>query len=259
LTYATDQGRLRMTGPGAPAAKARFNESNLIAYLRSDDRQCLFDRLEPWSGRAGEAIYEPGDQVEYAYFPLGAALASYRVSFADGADVETALIGREGALGGIVSHGRLPAFARSIVQVSGDFGRLRLAELERLKSENPRIRTLFARYADCLLAQIFQATACNAIHTLEQRAAKWLLAATDRTGSPELVLTQEQLAGLLGVGRTYANRTLSHFRAEGVIATKRSRLTIVNMEKMKALSCECNNCVRQHFDVVLSGVYPSEA
>jgi CRP-like cAMP-binding protein len=248
------------TGAEAAAdAKGRACGSNLIAFLRSDDRQCLLERLELWSGTPGEVIYEPGDSVEYAYFPLNAALASYRVSFANGADVETALIGREGALGGIVSLGRLPAFARSVVQVAGDFGRLNLKELERLKNENPRIKGLFARYADCLLAQIFQATACNATHTLEQRAAKWLLAATDRTGSPDISLTQEQLAGLLGVGRTYANRTLGRFRDEGVIATRRSRLTIVDMEKMKSLSCECNACVREHFDAVLSGVYPSEA
>lgn len=230
--------------------------NNLIAVLRDDDRNSVAGRLERWSGAPGQVIYQPGDNVEYAYFPFGAALASFRVSFADGADVETALVGREGALGGIVSHGRLPAFARSIVQFPGDFGRLPVKELERLKDENPRIKNLFARYADCLLAQIFQATACNATHTLEQRAAKWLLAASDRTNSLELALTQEQLAGLLGVGRTYANRALGRLRAEGVIAIRRSRLTIVNLEKMKGLSCECNACVRRHFDEVLNGVYP---
>lgn len=186
-------------------------------------------------------------------------MASFRIGFDDGADIETCLIGREGALGGIVSQGRLPAFARSVVQVGDDFARISVAELDQIKESNRRIRDLFNRYADCLLAQIFQSTACNAAHAVEQRAAKWLLAAADRTGARDFTLTQEQLAGLLGVGRTYVSRLIGRLRAQGVISSRRARITIEDGEALRRLSCECNACVQRHFAEVLRGVYPEEA
>lgn len=232
--------------------------NNLLDSLALRDRGALGRKLEPWKGRAGQIIYEPGAQVDHAFFPIGPALASYRVGLVDGADIETCLIGREGALGGIVSQGRLPAFARSIVQIGGDFARIPLAELERIKASNPRVHHLFNRYADCLLAQIFQATACNAAHGVEQRAAKWLLAAAERSGERDFTLTQEQLAGLLGVGRTYVSRLIGKLRAQGVISSRRARIAIDDAEALRRLSCECNACVQRHFDTVLRGVYPDD-
>src|SRR5271165_4681238 len=112
--------------------------NRLIDSLRPDDRQLLTGRMERWRGAQGQIIYEPGDDVQYVYFPIAAALASFRVTFLEGDDVETALVGREGALGGVVSKGRLPAFARSVVQFAGDFARLPLSQLEALKAENSR-------------------------------------------------------------------------------------------------------------------------
>jgi CRP-like cAMP-binding protein len=235
-----------------------FTGNNLIDSLRRSDRDTLAAKLGHWSVKTGQIIYEPGDNVDYAYFPIGASMAAFRISFEDGSDVETALIGREGALGGIVSRGRLPAFARSVAQVGGDFVRISIRELETIKAENPRLGELFNRYADCLVAQIFQATACNAAHSVEQRAAKWLLSAAERSGSCAFTLTQNQLAGLLGVGRTYASRVIGRLRSEGTVSTERSRITIVDIKTLKALSCGCNACVQQHFDTVLQGVYPSE-
>ncbi len=156
--------------------------NNLIQSLATPERTKLCGLLEAWRGEPGAVIYEPGDDVQYAYFPLGASMASFRIIMLDGGNVETGLVGREGAIGGIVSKGRLPAYARAVVQFGSQFARIRLSHLERLKRDNPAIDSLFARFADCLMAQIFQATACNASHGIEQRAAKWLLAAADRTG-----------------------------------------------------------------------------
>jgi hypothetical protein len=96
-----------------------------------------FELLLPGLGRArhpaGDILYEPGDSVNYAYFPCGQALASYRVILPDGRGVETALIGREGAIGGIVSQGRLPAYARALVQFEGQFLKISSSQLESLK------------------------------------------------------------------------------------------------------------------------------
>lgn len=230
--------------------------NNLLDSLRPKERSLIVSRLHQWCGAVGKIVHSPGDSVEWAWFPLDRAMVSYRVGFADGREVETALIGREGAIGGIVSRGHLPAFALAVVQYEGCFARIALSDLETLKAEEPRIEALFNRYADCLLAQIFQAGACNASHTIEQRAAKWLIAACDRTGSDELSLTQDQLAGLLGVGRSYTTRVIGRFKAEGVVETRRGRLTIRDPERLAAAACSCDHAVRRHFETVLAGVYP---
>ncbi|MBS1183494.1 MAG: putative transcriptional regulator, Crp/Fnr family [Proteobacteria bacterium] len=230
--------------------------NNLIDSLRPREWDLLVPHLQTWTGSVGRAIQTPGSRVEWAYFPLGKAMASYRVTFGDGREVETALIGREGAVGGIVSRGHLPAFALAMVLFGGTFARISLNQLETLKAEEPAIDSLFNRYADCLLAQVFQASACNASHTIRQRAARWLVAACERTGSDELTLTQEQLAGLLGVGRSYTTRVIGGFKAEGVVDTQRGRLTIRDHDSLAAIACDCNRIVRSHFDAVLRGVYP---
>lgn len=230
--------------------------NNLVDALRPRERELLVSHLQSWPGEVGRTLQTPGSRVEWAYFPIGKAMVSYRVTFGDGREVETALIGREGAVGGIVSQGHLPAFALAVVLFGGTFARISLTDLEAIKAREPAIDSLFNRYADCLLAQVFQASACNAAHSIQQRAARWLVAASERTGSDELTLTQDQLAGLLGVGRSYTTRVIGRFKAEGVVDTQRGRLTVVDHAHLAAMACDCNDVVRSHFNTVLKGVYP---
>jgi hypothetical protein len=203
-------------------------------------------------------LYNPGDDVAVAHFPCGPSLASYLIANEDGRDVETILIGREGAVGGIVSQGYLPAYSRISVKFGGPFVRLRVGALEAAKMRSPTLRNLFARYADCMVAQLFQSTACNAIHTIEQRAAKWILAAMERTGSERVALTHEQLATMLGVGRSYASRVVQVFKAEGVLETRRGAVLVRDRAALQARACLCNESVKSHFEEVLRGVYPTE-
>jgi hypothetical protein len=168
------------------------------------------------------------------------------------------LVGREGAVGGIVSRGSLPAYTRMIVQFGGPFAHLRLDLLEAAKSKSPSLSGMFARYADCMLAQMVQAAACNATHAIEQRTAKWIVSAMERTGDAIVPLTQEQLAAMLGVGRSYASRVIQSFRREGLLETRRGALLVTNAEGLASRSCLCNEQVKSHFETVLSGVYPGE-
>jgi hypothetical protein len=232
--------------------------NNLLRELRPTDAAILAPLLQPWEGSRGAILYEPGDNVTEVHFPCGPAMISYLVVLQDGRTAETALVGREGAVGGIVSHGRLPAFARAEIQFPGPFLRMSIVDLEEAKQRSDTIKNLFARYADCMMAQVFQAVACNAAHTIEQRTAKWLLAAMERTGVPLVPLTQEQLAAMLGVGRSYISRVLASFRQRGIIETRRGSLAVVDFDQLKSIACRCNECVRRHFEEVLSGVYPSQ-
>jgi CRP-like cAMP-binding protein len=232
--------------------------NNFLRALHPADAALLEPRLQQWTGDNGVVLYQPGDTVEWVYFPCGPSLISFLVVLDDGRAVETALVGREGAVGGIVSQGRLPAFARAEVQFPGQFLRMRTAELEQVKLRSMTLRHLFARYADCVMAQIFQAVACNAAHSIEQRTAKWLLSAMQRTGDHEVPLTQEQLANMLGVGRSYISRILQNLKARGFLQTMRGRMCVTDKVALEGLACGCNYAVRRHFEEVLSGVYPTE-
>jgi hypothetical protein len=231
-------------------------DSNLLRALRDADYALIAPYMETTQRAAGEELYKPGDNVGTVYFPCGPSLVSYLVTNSDGNDVETILIGREGAVGGIVSSGHLPAYCRIVVKFGGSYTHMPVSQLEAAKAKSPSLRSLFARYADCLLAQIFQATACNAIHSIEQRTAKWILSATERTNSLIVPLTHDELASMLGVGRSYTSRVIQIFKADGVLETRRGALVVCDRDALKARACACNESVKDHFAQVLRGVYP---
>jgi hypothetical protein len=232
--------------------------NNLLRRLIAPDYVLISDDLDDRTLEEDELLYNPGDQVEFVHFPCGPSLVSYLITSEDGRDIEATLVGREGAVGGIVSQGYLPAYSRIVVKFGGPFMRLPIGKLEVAKLKSPGLRDVFARYADCLLAQIFQSTACNAIHSIEQRTAKWIISAMDRTGSDVVPLTHEQLAGMLGVGRSYVSRVIQIFKVEGILETRRGAIVVRNRAALDAKACQCNDSVKTHFEEVLRGVYPTE-
>jgi len=237
--------------------EADLASNALLGKLSEADRARLAPHMMVFDLKSGDTIHRAGEDVVDTWFPCGAAMATFCIGANDGADaIEVAIVGREGALGGIVSNGRLPAFATSQVRFGGRYLRIKTAALEQAKLESITLRHWFARYSDCLLAQVFQTAACNACHTISQRTAKWLLAAGSRTARNDFELTQEQLARLLGVGRTFVTRTLRSFREAGVISTRRGAITIVDEPALRRISCDCTAAIEEHFDTVLHGIYP---
>jgi hypothetical protein len=241
-----------------PIDSGQRPHNNLLRRLRDVDFALIADDLDRCDLEEDTLIYNPGDEVEVVHFPCGPSLVSYLVASEDGRDVEATLVGREGAVGGVVSQGYLPAYSRIVVKFGGPFARLPIDKLERVKLTSGGVRDVFARYADCLLAQIFQSTACNAIHSIEQRTAKWIISAMDRTGSDIVPLTHEQLAGMLGVGRSYASRVIQTFKADAILETRRGAIVVRNRAALNGRSCQCNESVKTHFEDVLRGVYPTE-
>jgi len=242
----------------SPVSAAAIAGSDLLSALRQDDLALLEPRLVECRLKSGEIIYNPGDNVEYCYFPTEGAMSSYFVEMEDGMAVETILIGREGALGGIVSAGSLPAYARANVLHEGVFLRVSVHDLDEAKDRSAAVAHLFSRYADCVMAQVFQSIACNAVHTIEHRAAKWLTAAVDRIGRNDVTMTQEQLASMMGIGRSYASRVLQRFKRDGVVRTRRGGIEVLDRPGLKERACSCNDQVESHFRRVLGDVYPRE-
>lgn len=227
----------------------------LLGVLTEHDRERLTLSFQAFDLHAGDILQGAGEHVEHTWFPCGAAIAAFCVDTEDGDSVEVALVGREGAVGGIVSNGNVPAFATARVRSAGKFLRIKITALEQSKLDSLPLRHWFARYSDCLLAQVFQTAMCNARHTIIQRTGKWLLAAAERTSSSDLEMTQEHLASLLGVSRTFVNRTLQRLKQDGAIITRRGRITIADKNAVKAQACDCSATIESHFEKVLHGVY----
>ena len=245
---------------GNPERGTDRPNNNLLRRLNEKDFSLIGPHLSVEDTANDDLLYNPGDDVDVVHFPCDASLASYLVSNEDGRDVETVLVGREGAVGGIVSLGYLPAYTRITVKFGGPFVRMPISKLDAAKAQSASLRNVFARYADCLLAQMFQSTACNAIHSIEQRTAKWIISAMERADGDNIVpLTHEQLSTLLGVGRSYASRVIQTFKAEALVETRRGSIVVRDPDGLRLRACQCNESVKSHFEEVLRGVYPTEA
>lgn len=241
--------------PGGPPGRAPYANQFLTLLPRSA-LDALAPALERVPLEAGDTLFEPGDEVSHVHFPLDSTVIALVLPMHDGRVAEAGTIGREGAVGGVVSLGLKPAFCRASVQIGGDALRASLRRLEAIKRASPKVHDLFTRYADCLTAQVLQAAACAALHPLEARYARWLLLTHDRLQRPELPLTQEALAEMLGVARTYVTRIASELMAAGAISYSRGIIRIESRPKLQAHACECYATVRQHFDRVAPGLYP---
>jgi CRP-like cAMP-binding protein len=198
----------------------------------------------------GAVVLQRGDQVQASLFPIGPTMISMTVELNGGRSAEVASVGREGAVGGIVSCGHAPAFSCAQVLVPGPAFRVPMEALEDAKTRSPFIANLFCRFSDYLLAQVMQSVVCNAFHSIPERAARWLLHAQDRAGD-RIELTQEAFAQLLGVQRTTVNAVVRELSSEHLIATGRGTVQVTDRAGLKRRACECYERLQQHFDAVI--------
>lgn len=227
----------------------------LLEALTAQDRALLDPFLEPITRKRGDVLFRVGEDVSQVTFPTGRTIVTLVVTMREGKSVEVATVGREGAAGGVVSRGYLPAFTQAVVQIGGAALRIDVDTLQRAKQRSPALRDLFVRYADCLLAQVLQSVACNAVHPIEERCLRWLLTLQDRLGSPVLPVTHEILAEMLGVRRSYLTSVLGDLQRRGLIESRRGEIRLPCRQRVEAASCECHASVRQHFRTVLGAVY----
>jgi len=236
-----------------PAAGIVTNR--LIVALSAPDRHLLDGRMHAVTLKKVEILFEPGDSIVNVHFPGAGTIAALVVSMRNGATAEAAMIGQEGAIGGLISAGDKPAFTRGVIQIVGPAWRLATDDLEEAKTHSHTLRDHVARYADCLLAQVMQSVACNTIHDAEPRLARWLLTTQDRIGGSDLHLTQEFIAEMLGVQRTYVTRIVGNLEERGAIRSARGTIVIVDRALLRRQACECYAYLRRHFERLLPGVY----
>lgn len=227
-----------------------FEGNRLLSTLAAEAR----DLVEPAGAmvnlKPGEVVLARGDQVGSSLFPVGPTMISMSVALKGGRSVEVASVGREGAVGGIVSCGHAPAFSSAEVLVPGPAFRVPMRALEEAKNRSPFIANLFCRFSDFLLSQVMQSVVCNTYHSIPERAARWLLHAEDRAGD-RIELTQEAFAGLLGVQRTTVNAVVQELAAEHLVAAGRGTIKVTDREGLKRRACECYERLQEHFDAVI--------
>jgi CRP-like cAMP-binding protein len=231
-------------------ADEAFAGNRLLSTFSREARALIEPYGEMVDLSPGETVLARGDQVRTSVFPVGPTMISMTVQLSGGRSAEVASVGREGAVGGIVSCGHAPAFSRAEVLVPGSAFRVPMEALEEAKRHSPFITNLFCRFSDYLLAEVMQSVACNAFHSIPERAARWLLHAQDRAGD-RIELTQETFAGLLSVQRTTINAVVQELSADGLIATGRGRIRVLDRAGLKQRACECYERIEEHFAAVI--------
>lgn len=231
-------------------ADAAFAGNLLLSTFAREARALIEPFGEMIELKSGEVVLTRGDAVRASLFPVGPTMVSMTVELAGSRTAEVASVGREGAVGGIVSCGHAPAFSRAEVLVPGSAFRVPMEALEDAKNRSPFVANLFCRFSDYLLSQVMQSAACNAYHSIPERAARWLLHAQDRAGD-RIELTQEAFASLLGVQRTTVNAVIQSLQAEGLVATGRGVVRVADRAGLKRRACECYQRLEDHFGAVI--------
>jgi CRP-like cAMP-binding protein len=191
-----------------------------------------------------QILQEPGQKIEYTYF-LNQGMISLVILTSDGRSVEVAIVGHEGMVGTPLAVGLQRGPYRAIIQISASGFRLKSEVLEEVLPRTPELRVILNRYVLIQGLQVAQMAACNRLHEVEQRLARWLLMCQDRIGSAELPVTHEFLAQMLGTGRPSVSLAAGILQRAGMIENIRGTVKILNRKALEGSACECYAAMRQ--------------
>jgi CRP-like cAMP-binding protein len=216
--------------------------NRFLASLGSDIER-LRPHLREVTLSAGQVLCEPGDRIRTIYF-LHEGVVSKLTVFHDGAEIECALVGREGAVGATAALGLRTAVTRDVCHLPGRAVAIDAARLAEAAQGSEAFRQALDRYCAWKMTYAIRNGACNARHPVEQRLCRWLLTCSDVLEEPEIRLPQDVFAKMLGVQRTSVNPILQRLRADGLIELGRARLTLLDRDGLSARACECYEALR---------------
>ena len=219
-------------------------DNRLLAALPREMVDLMGHNLKQIPHAQGKALYEPGESIDQIYFPQS-GMISLLVVAKDGGAIETATVGREGAVGLHSALGKRLSFTRATTQVSGKFSVIRAAAFAQFAQNHAPVRDLISRYTEVLWVEAQQIAACNAVHDAATRLCRWLLQTADRIGSDHLPLTQELIAEMLGVRRTTVTLMAQSLQRDGLIKYARGHITILDREQLERCACECYAVMQQ--------------
>ena len=234
----------------------RSNESSqnqLLAALRAAEFERLAGYLERVPMRLGEMLYEPGEQLQHAYFPVSSIVSLHYV-METGASASVAGVGNEGMVGISLFMGGDTTPSSAVVQTAGVAYRLERRWLKQEFERSGALQHLLLRYTQALMTQMTQTAVCNRHHSVEQQLCRWLLVTLDRIPSGEIVMTQELVAGMLGVRREGITEAAGRLQDAGVIRYRRGHIAVLERAGLETRVCECYAVVRKEFGRLLSDV-----
>jgi CRP-like cAMP-binding protein len=221
--------------------------NRLLQRLGPVDLSRLQPHLTKFSMVLGSVLHAPRAPIDYVYFPLG-GMVSLLTVMRTGEQIETAIVGREGVVGGSIGSNGAEAAGQATVQIAGSAWRVKGDKFLELYQSSLTFRTLMNKFQNVILLQAQQSAACHALHTVEARLCRWLLQSQDTTETDLVPLTQDFLSHMLGVRRTTVSLSAHALQTAGLIRYSRGKIKIVNRDGLKESACECYEVVRGHID-----------
>ena len=224
--------------------------NRLLEILAPEDLEWLESQFECTQLSRGEVLAEEGETLQHTYFPQSAVVSLVR-ALKNGQIAEMATFGREGLVGLAFEGIPLQFFGRYIVQIPGTALRIDTASLHKAALARPAIRSMILHYTELLMSLTLRSAACNAVHSVEARAGRWIIATCDRVNRQNIPLTHEFLAEMLGVQRSTVSMILHNFQTKGLIHQGRGSITVVDRPGLQQAACECYGALREKYERLL--------
>lgn len=221
--------------------------NRLLAGLSEEEYDSLLPHLEHVNLRLGQLIHGVDQFSTYIYFPTTCLISNIYTTL-EGATAEIGLAGADGAIGIALFLGGKTIPCQAVVQIAGEAFRMNDNILKQQFARGGSFQRLLLLYVHVYITQVSQTAVCNRLHSLEKRLARWLLLCHDRTKTPELRMTQEFVAGMLGGRRESVTVAAGHLQDARLIRYARGSIQIIDCEKLQAAACECYNVVKNEED-----------
>ncbi len=241
---APHDGRVHSQTSERTNTKGKQVSNKILLSISDSDYSTLRPHLEYVSLPNHLVLHEAGEKLEFAYFP-NRGLISLVVVMKDGKTAEAGIVGSEGFTGTLAAVGLSRDPLRAVVQITGDGFRIEVGALQNTLESAPHLQRLLTRYAVVRGMQVAQTAACNRLHDIEQRLARWLLMTQDRVDSGSLPITHDFLATMLGTDRPTVSLAAGVLQKRKVIEYTRGAVKIVNRKKLEDSACECYAVIRQ--------------
>jgi CRP-like cAMP-binding protein len=240
--------------PQSAASKNPMN-NQLLDALSAAELARMRPRLELVDMPLAEVVYESGRHIDYVYFPT-TCIVSLLYVLENGASAEIAVVGHEGVVGISIFMGGETTPSRAVVQSAGSAWRLPGPAMKEEFTRGRAMQHLMLRYTQSLITQMAQTAVCNRHHSVDQQLCRWLLLSIDRLPAPEITMTQELIANMLGVRREGVTEAAGKLQKAGVISYRRGHIKVLDRPKLEKMSCECYEVVRLETERLLPLMAP---
>ncbi len=235
------------------ASVVRLSGNQFFDHMPAGARTMLLPLLQRRTVHTGQVVYEPGESMTHVVFPLTCMLCVV-LDLESGTRAEVGVIGREGMSGVDVALGHPFAIQRTLVQTSGLADVLPAPAFSRALERDPVLRAYVLKYAQATIVSSAQLAACNMLHQVPDRCARWLLCAHDRVDGDQILLTQEFLGAILGVSRGSVTLAASTLQRAGFIKYSRGHITVLNRAGLESAACECYRTISHNWTEIMG--YP---